>query len=309
MDEFEVIRRYFSGVGALREDVDFGVGDDAAVVRVPKGCELLLTTDSLNAGIHFPAQDFPPEALGHRALAASLSDIAAMGGEPAWAMLALTLPAAEPPWFQAFTTGFARLAERHEVALVGGNLARGPLSVTVAVAGFVAAGTALARGLGRAGDRLFVTGRLGGGRSGLRALAAGAPIDSPEVLSYSRPEPRIHAARVLAGYAHAAIDVSDGLLGDLAKVLRASGDLGAALESAAIPLAAGASLADALGPSDDYELLVSVPRDAAGGIEAVAAGRIGCNLTCIGELTAEPGILLDGHPVAAATVAGFRHFE
>lgn len=302
MDEFELIRHYFTGRGARRGDVRVGVGDDAAVLAVPPGCELLLTTDSLVAGRHLPTEGFPPAALGHRALAVSLSDVAAMGGTPAWALLALVLPEAEEDWLADFATGFAGLAERYEVALAGGNVARGPLAVTVTVAGFVRAGEALRRRGARAGDALFVTGALGGGVAGLRALAAGASADAPEAAAYARPEPRLRAGRALAPLAHAAIDVSDGLVGDLAKLLAASGGLGAELESAALPLASGATLEDALGPSDDYELLGAVPESA----DVAGLAGADCALTRIGRVASEPGVRMDGVPLRSFD--GYRHF-
>ncbi|MGH8270745.1 MAG: thiamine-phosphate kinase [Gammaproteobacteria bacterium] len=309
MDEFALIRRYFTDRGARREDVRIGVGDDAAVLRPPPGHELLLTTDSLIAGRHFPDQGFPPEALGHRALAINLSDIAAMGGTPAWALLALTLPEVREEWIAEFADGFSLLAERCEVALVGGNIARGPLAATVTVTGFAATGEALVRSGAQAGDALFASGALGGGAAGLRAFIGGAAVDAPEVAAYAWPEPRLRAGQALATLAHAAIDISDGLVGDLAKLLAASGDLGAELEAHALPLAFGANLGDALGPSDDYELLVAVPESAVGAVESLSDADPGCALTRIGRITPQPGIRLDGRSVSARALGGYRHFE
>lgn len=309
MDEFEIIRRWFVGLGAAREDVVRGVGDDAAVLRPQPGRDLMITTDTLVEGVHFPERNFPAETLGHRALAVSLSDIAAMGGEPAWALAALCMPEARPEWLAAFAGGLAGLAGRCDVALVGGNLSRGPLSVTLTVAGLVAPGESLMRSGAHPGDALFVTGSLGGGRSGLRALQAGAPPDSPEVLPYARPEPRIRAGRVLAGYARAAIDLSDGLLGDLGKLLDASGGLGAEIDSARLPRAPGATTADALGPSDDYELLLCVPSAVAAGVAALSPERLGCGLRQIGRTVAASGIRVDGRLVGEEAATGFRHFR
>ena len=303
MDEFAVIERFFRGRGASRADVRLGVGDDAAVVEPAPGKGLVLTTDTLVAGRHFPAKGFPPSALGYRALAVNLSDIAAMGAEPAWALLSLTLPEADDAWLEAFADGFGSLAERTKVALVGGNLSAGSLTVCVTLAGQVETGRMLARSGAREGDALYVTGRLGGGAAGLRALRAGQPIESPQVRSYAFPEPRLEAGRSLAQCAHAAIDVSDGLLGDLSKLLAASGNLGADLSAADIPLAPGAGLEDALGPSDDYELLVSLQQAVA---EEVAAW-LGCEWHRIGNVCAGPGIRLDGEAVAAGS-RGYRHF-
>src|SRR5215469_18946657 len=130
MDEFALIRKYFSQQDVKRADVALGVGDDAALLRVPPGHELVASTDSLVSGVHFP-EDLDPEAVGHRALAANLSDLAAMGATPAWVLLALTLPKADERWLEGFSRGFFALARRHQVALVGGNVARGPLNVTI----------------------------------------------------------------------------------------------------------------------------------------------------------------------------------
>ena len=303
MDEFAVIERYFRGRGAARPDVRLGVGDDAAIVSPAPGRELVLTTDTLVAGQHFPAEGFPPDALGHRALAVNLSDIAAMGAEPAWALLSLTLPETNETWLESFADGFSALAERLGVALIGGNLSAGPLTVCVTLAGQGEPERLLVRSGAREGDALYVTGRLGGGAAGLRALLAGSSADDSQVSSYARPVPRVEAGKILAHHAHAAIDVSDGLLGDLAKLLAASHCLGADLSSEAIPLAPGAGLGDALGPSDDYELLVSLPRLTG---EQVAA-RLDCEWHCIGSVAAEPGIRLDGETVAAES-RGYRHF-
>lgn len=309
MDEFAVIRRFFSALGAPREDVRLGVGDDAAVLAPPRDRELLLTVDVLVAGRHFPADGFPPEAIGHRALAANLSDIAAMGGEPAWALIALTLPAADEAWLAHFAGGFGDLAARTGVAVVGGNIAAGPLTVAVTLAGHVACGRALARAGAHSGDALFVTGALGGGAAGLRAWCAGHRLDDPSVVAFACPEPRLRAGHALAHHANAGIDISDGLVGDLAKLLAASGNLGADLESSALPLAPGAGPDDALGPSDDYELLFSIPGAAAEAVGALDADRLGCALHRIGAVTSAPGIRVDGAPSGDPAARGYRHFE
>jgi len=305
VDEFELIARYFTGRGARREDVTLGVGDDAALLEPVPDHTLVLTTDTLVAGRHFPEHEFPPAALGHRALAVNLSDMAAMGADPAWALLSLTLPEVAESWVEDFSDAFSTLAERTGVALVGGNLARGPMSVSVTLVGQVGHGKALTRAGARAGDTLWVTGALGGGAAGLRALQKGAPIDASAVAAYAWPEPRVKVARELAARADAAIDISDGLAGDLAKLLAASGGLGAELVAGDIPLAGNATLEDALGPSDDYELLLSIPQAEATTLDMT---RLGCELHCIGRVRAEPGLHLDGRPLNGA-VHGYRHFS
>ena len=171
MDEFELIGRYFARVGAERADVALGVGDDAALLRVPEGSELVAAVDTLVEGRHFPA-GANPRSVGHRALAVNLSDIAAMGAAPAWATLALTLPGADAGWLDGFARGFGDLALAHGVTLVGGDTTAGPLTISVQILGHVPRASALRRGGGKAGDVLAVTGTLGDSGAGL-ALAVG----------------------------------------------------------------------------------------------------------------------------------------
>src|SRR5882672_7109267 len=173
MGEAEIIERYFRHLGAVRTDVALGIGDDAALLRPAPGCELVQCTDVLVEQVHFPAGS-APRSLGHRALAINLSDLAAMGATPAWALLSLTLPRLDEAWLGEFALGFARLAREHEVALVGGNLSRGPLTITVHLTGQVPVGTALRRSGGRAGDQLWVSGTLGDAAQGLALRLAGA---------------------------------------------------------------------------------------------------------------------------------------
>lgn len=308
MDESDLIRDIFTGLGATRGDVLRGVGDDAAVVRPPCGRDLALSTDSLVAEVHFP-MDLPAAAVGHRALAVNLSDLAAMGAEPSWALLALTLPEVDREWIRLFASGYARLARTHGVALVGGNLAQGPLTITVTVAGFLAPGAALTRDGAREGDDLYVTGVVGGGTAGLRAFRAGNAVTDPTVRPYALPEPRLRAGEALIAHAHAAIDLSDGLVGDLAKLLEASGGLGAEINPRRLPLAPGASLDDGLGPSDDYELLLTASVDAAAELAALQPdAALGCPLTRIGRVTAESGIRLGSRTLMPGRF-GYRHFS
>src|SRR5712671_1588887 len=229
LSEFALIERYFSTCGAQRPDVLAGIGDDAALLAVAPEAELVAATDTLVAGVHFPHQS-PPASIGHRSLAVNLSDLAAMGARPAWALLALTLPDADEGWLAEFAAGFSALARAHEVALVGGDTTRGPLCVTVQLLGQVPRGEALRRSGGRAGDALFVSGTPGDAAAGL-ALEQGrlqAPAEAPaEALAYLRerfllPTPRMALGERLRRHASACIDVSDGLLGDAGKLADAS---------------------------------------------------------------------------------------
>src|SRR5579864_29263 len=184
LSEFALIERYFRACGARRSDVRLGVGDDAALLDLPAGCELVAAVDTLVAGVHFPAGS-PPASVGHRALAVNLSDLAAMGASPAWALLALTLPEADEGWLTEFAAGLAALARAHGVALVGGDTTSGPLCVTVTLLGQVSAGTALRRAGARPGDVLFVSGTPGDAAAGL-ALEQGRLQAAPADAAYLR---------------------------------------------------------------------------------------------------------------------------
>src|SRR5256714_4955871 len=225
LSESALIERYFRACGAQRPDVLAGIGDDAALLAVAPDAELVATTDTLVAGVHFPHQS-PPASIGHRSLAVNLSDLAAMGARPAWALLALTLPEADEDWLAQFAAGFGALARAHEVALVGGDTTRGPLCVTVQLLGHVPRGEALRRGGARAGDALFVSGTPGDAAAGL-ALEQGRLHAPAEALAYLRerflrPTPRIALGERLRRHATACIDVADGLLGDAGKLADAS---------------------------------------------------------------------------------------
>ena len=313
--EFELIGRFFTGRGARRGDVRFGVGDDAAVVAPAAGTELVLALDTIVAGIHFPA-DMAPRAVGHRALAVNLSDIAAMGAEPAWALLGLTLPAADEAWVAEFAHGLDGLACRHGVALVGGDTTRGPLAASLTLAGTVPAGRALLRSGARAGDDVWISGTPGDAGAGLAVLqgALRAPGGAREELlrRFLLPEPRVTLGLALQGLASACIDVSDGLAGDLGKLCAASG-VGAAIDAQALPLspallaAAGAegAIRFALTAGDDYELLFTAPAGARAAIGALAAG-VDCRR--IGEVTAGGGVAVLGAALPRDAGHGFDHF-
>ena len=169
LSDFALTDRYFRNAGARRSDVHLSVGDDAALLQSPPGAELVAAMDTLVEGVHFPAGS-APASIGHRVLAVNLSDIAAMGARPSWALLALTLPKLDEHWLEEFTAGLSTLARAHDVALVGGDTTSGPLSVTVQIMGHVAKSTALLRSGGRPGDRVFVSGTPGDAAAGLRHL-------------------------------------------------------------------------------------------------------------------------------------------
>ncbi|WP_295391734.1 thiamine-phosphate kinase [uncultured Thiodictyon sp.] len=318
--EFALIRAHFAALGAARSDVLLGVGDDCALLAVPAGQQLAVSIDTLAAGVHF-LPDCDPEAIGHKCLAVGLSDLAAMGAEPAWATLALTLPATlpreSPDWLAAFAHGFGRLARAHRVALVGGDTTRGPLSITVQVHGLVPVGAEIRRAGARPGDLVCVSGTLGDAGLALRELLAGQAPSPARRARLERPTPRVALGLALRGLASAMIDCSDGLAADLGHILEASG-VGAELDLAALPLeAAVAAAVDLdgdwglpLAAGDDYELCFCLPPAYLERLPEIAA-RCGCPLTPIGRILSGPGLVCrapDGAAVALERV-GFDHFH
>jgi thiamine-monophosphate kinase len=273
--------------------------------------------DTLVAGVHFPA-DTPPEAIGHKALAVNLSDLAAMGAEPAWFTLALTLPEADPDWLAAFARGLFRLADSYDMQLVGGDVTRGPLSVTVQAHGLVPRGRALRRTGASAGEHIYVTGTLGDAGLALLQGDRAAPALRHR-LDY--PSPRVEAGQALPGIATAVIDISDGLLADLGHLLEA-GHLGAELvvdtlpRSATFVAATGLESAEReyydipLTAGDDYELCFTVPPGSCAEVEARLASLPG-GCTAVGLIDGHAGIrcrLADGRPWEPAG-DGYQHFR
>ena len=313
--EFELIERYFTRRGAQREDVLAGVGDDGALVAAPPGATLVLAADTIVEGAHFPA-GFDARFVGHRALAVNLSDLAAMGAEPAWALLAVTLPAADEHWLSGFAAGLDALARRHGVALVGGDTTRGPLTVTMTVAGHVPPGRALMRAGARPGDDLWVSGTPGDAAAGLAILQGRLPAQGRArdalLARFQLPQPRVALGLALRGVATACIDISDGLAADLGKLCAASG-VGADVEGRELPLSAGlcsvappgARLAYALGGGDDYELLFTA---GAGERARIAALDPGVVLRRIGSIAEAEGVRIDGEPPGRDAGHGFDHF-
>ena len=259
MDEFELIRRYFDRAGQP-DGVVVGVGDDGAVLEPTPGKHQVSVVDTLVEGVHYP-RDMNPADVGYRAVAVNLSDIAAMGARPRWMTLALSLATANAPWLDAFAEGLYAAAVEHGVALVGGDTTSAPQVVTsVQVTGEIDPGRALLRSGARPGDTIYVTGTVGDAAAGLHGLLSGRPVKEL-VARFARPSARVAYGQALVGCASAAIDLSDGLHGDLAKLLLASG-VGAELDLAVLPLSDALidnypterATAFALGGGDDYEL-------------------------------------------------------
>lgn len=301
--EFEIIRRYFSRPA---RNAALGVGDDAALLAPAAGCELAVSTDLLLEGRHFAARA-EPRALGHKALAVNLSDMAAMGASPRWATLALALPGADEDWLAAFAEGFYALAARFKVDLVGGDTTRGPLSICVTILGDVPAGTALRRDGAKPGDDVWVSGELGGA-----AFALEHPENAKAAARLHLPEPRVALGERLRGLASAAIDVSDGFAQDLGHILERSG-MGAAVRYADLPkFRIGDAALEArcvLSGGDDYELAFTAPASARAAIEQLAA-PLDVALTRVGSIHAgAPRLrLLDPQGREIEVAAGFDHF-
>nr|WP_156641257.1 thiamine-phosphate kinase [Lysobacter gilvus] len=310
----EAIRRRAT---TTRADVLLGIGDDAALLQVPTGHALVVATDTLNAGVHFPVET-PPADIGWKALAVNLSDLAAMGAAPAWCTLSLSLPEADATWVDAFLEGFMRLAVLHDVALVGGDTTRGPLSISVTVHGIVDPARALRRAAAREDDDVWVSGTLGDAAAALEQWRAGALIDPTLRERLDRPTPRVALGRALGGIARACIDVSDGLLADLGHVCVASG-VGAEIQIDALP-ASDALRAEFGGDArrhlqaaggDDYELCFTASVAAREAIET-AARNVDVMATRVGRITARgPGPVAvfdaDGAPWLPGSM-GWRHF-
>lgn len=317
MHEFEIIQRYFAEHAIHRDDVILGIGDDAAILQVPSGKQLVATVDSLVAGVHFP-EHTPALAVGHRALAVNLSDLAAMGAEPAWALLALSMPRADDAWLENFTRGFFELARRYRVALAGGNLAHGPLNITVTAHGFLPAGQGLLRSGARAGDQIYVSGWLGDAARGLMELQSNhaAGEDDPGVRQFYFPQPRIKTGLALRGIASAAIDISDGLAADLNHILEAS-NVGAIIQVDELPMSewlrqhspGDEAVNLALTGGEDYELCFTVPEERVPQL-VEHANDLDCPVTRIGEITATQGlrcVRADGK-AWPLSFTGYQHF-
>lgn len=308
VSEFGLIRRFFSRQRPASPLIEAGIGDDCALLRVPAGHELAVTADTMVENVHFFA-DVEPSALGHKLLAVNLSDLAAMGAQPLAATLAITLPKADAAWLTAFADGFFALAERFNVTLIGGDTTSGPLTLTVQALGLVAAGRALRRHAARAGDHIYLTGPVGDAGLGLKIRQGYACLNPEPALSrLDKPQPQIEAGLSLVGVAHACIDLSDGLAGDLGHILEQS-RVGALIDWDSLPLSAEVSAyiddtGDWLLPltaGDDYQLCFTVGPDRISRVPPYCRG--------IGVIEAEPGLRLKkSGQIQHVRVRGFEHF-
>lgn len=319
VDEFDLIEQYFRPLGGTYRAAELGIGDDAAILNIASNEQLLVTTDTQIESVHFPA-DADASLIAYRSCAASISDIAAMGGTARWATLAISVPKKDPLWLEAFSAGAGAALQLDDTALVGGDTTAGPLAVSWTIVGSAPSGTALRRDGAQVGDDIYVSGTLGAASAALNFLdhsAALNALQSSLVQSYWRPQPRLQLGRALRGTATSCIDISDGLLADLGHITRAS-NTGADLQVERLPIDEpldalfGASRARefALGGGDDYELCFSAPRTDQEQLSIIAES-CGVEITRIGQMTSAQAVTVfdQNGDVINVDRAGYRHFK
>lgn len=316
MSEFSLIQRYFTRAtpGAI-----LGVGDDAALVRVASGMELAISTDMLVSGTHF-FPDTDPFMLGHKTLAVNLSDMAAMGAQPRWATLALSLPAEDAAWLEKFSAGFFALADQFQVELIGGDTTRGPLNLCVTIMGEVPEGKAIRRDGARVGDEVWVSGTLGKAALVLAHMQGKVTLSEAELRDAApalhRPQPRIEVGIALRGLATSAIDISDGLVADLGHILERS-RVAAEFQYSALPtgmlkevdMPLALRQYCVLAGGDDYELCFTAPANKREELTRLSTS-LSLPLTCIGKISTGSGckVYAENGSVLNIVESGYEHF-
>ncbi|MCW8900399.1 MAG: thiamine-phosphate kinase [Gammaproteobacteria bacterium] len=297
--EFDIIRQYFM-LNEGRDDVVLGIGDDAAILSIPENHHLIQSVDTLVAGVHFPVETTPQD-IAYKALAVNLSDMAAMGAEPAWFTLAITLPDDSSAWLDAFSKSLFSLAKKYNVQLIGGDTTNGPLCISITINGFVPAGKALTRNTAQVSDKIYVSGTIGNAALALAAWQ-GDCLLKDETRSFlneqlNRPQPQVELGLLLREYASACIDISDGLIADLQHITDNS-NVGAAIYFEKIPLSKELKLnltdealllALVLSGGDDYELCFTIPENKQKEFDRVMKEH-GISVSCIGEIELRPGV-------------------
>ncbi|CAH6659839.1 thiamine-phosphate kinase [Pseudocitrobacter vendiensis] len=318
--EFSLIARYFDRVRSARFDVETGIGDDCALLNIPEKQTLAISTDTLVSGIHF-LPDIDPADLAYKALAVNVSDLAAMGADPAWLTLALTLPSVDERWLEAFSDSLFEQLDYYDMQLIGGDTTKGPLSMTLGIHGYVPVGRALKRSGAKPGDWIYVTGTPGDSAAGLAILQNRLRVSDETdnaylVKRHLRPTPRILQGQALRDLASSAIDLSDGLVSDLGHILKAS-ECGARIDLDALPYSEAMQrhvdgeqvMRWALSGGEDYELCFTVPELNRGALD-VALSHLGVPFTCIGQMSADvDGMHFQrGGDVVTFDYKGFDHF-
>lgn len=320
MKEFDIIERFFDQKSYQRKDVVLGVGDDCAITRVPEGLSLAITTDTLVNGVHFPI-DTPPEAVAHKALAVNLSDLAAMGAEPAWFSLSLSLPDVDENWLEAFSRSLFELSQYYSIQLIGGDTVQGPMAITITAQGFVPNDGPLTRSGAKPGDLIYVTGSLGDAGVGLD-IHQGKRTANEQCANFlinrlHYPAPRLLAGTALRRIASSCIDLSDGVAKDIQHIIKRS-DCGARIQVDKLPLSialkeavdAQEAYSYALSAGDDYELMFTVSEENKGTLD-IALANANISATCIGHITGAKGKLeLRFEDEAYEPLrSGFEHFS
>ncbi|MCW8986803.1 MAG: thiamine-phosphate kinase [Gammaproteobacteria bacterium] len=297
--EFDIIRQYFM-LNEGRDDVVLGIGDDAAILSIPENHHLIQSVDTLVAGVHFPVETTPQD-IAYKTLAVNLSDMAAMGAEPAWFTLAITLPDDSSAWLDAFSKSLFSLAKKYNVQLIGGDTTNGPLCISITINGFVPAGKALTRNTAQVSDKIYVSGTIGNAALALAAWQ-GECLLKDETRSFlneqlNRPQPQVELGLLLREYASACIDISDGLIADLQHITDNS-NVGAAIYFEKIPLSKELKLnltdealllALVLSGGDDYELCFTIPENKQKEFDRVMKEQR-ISVSCIGEIESPPGV-------------------
>lgn len=321
--EFDIIRQYFtpSSISQTRDDVILGIGDDAAILDISEHHQhqLVQSVDTLVAGVHFPIETSPQD-IAHKALAVNLSDMAAMGAEPAWFTLAITLPDADEKWLQAFSESLSIIAKKYNVQLIGGDTTNGPLCISITINGFVPIGKALTRNKAQAADKIYVSGTIGDAALALAAWQDQCLLceESVDYLQQrlNRPQPQVKLGLLLREYASSCIDISDGLIADLEHITEHS-HVGAKINFEKIPRSKELDLnltGDALiiplvlSGGDDYELCFTVPLSKQAGFDKVIKENK-MLVTCIGEIEPQKGVrcFLNNKEIDVQG-AGYQHF-
>ena len=313
--EFSLIERYFANTGRTPYSAKLSQGDDAAIVEIPQGKQVVMSVDTLVSGIHFPEQTSAAD-IAHKALAVNLSDLAAMGATPAWFLLSITLPEVNDPWLAEFSTALKDTSEQYEIELIGGDTCHGPLSISIQITGLVDKDRYVSRSGARIGDLILVSGQLGNAALGLASLQEKIrlpkELEEMAVRALNRPAPRLCLTVFLQQFSNAAIDLSDGLVGDLKHILDKS-DVGAVIRQAELPvndwIKQNNAYQFAFTGGDDYELCLTVSPDYRDDITAWNQNNPDCQLKEIGEITESGYYLIVGdQTVDLTSTKGYQHF-
>ena len=316
LNEFSLIKRYFADIGDTRITTKLSQGDDAAVIEVPAGMQAVMSMDTLINGVHFPLNTSAAD-IAYKSLAVNLSDLAAMAATPAWFMLSLSLPDNNESWLHEFSSSLKQVAETFQLELVGGDTCRGPLSITIQITGLVQKNRYVTRSGAKPGDKILVSGLLGSAALGLahaqKRLKLPKSIAGICLAALNRPCPRIELVEFLSRYASAAIDLSDGLIGDLAHILKLS-DVGAIVNQASLPvpewIVENNAYQYALSGGDDYEICLTLPRHHWPRVVHWNQQNPDCRLSEIGEISESGYTLIQAKQTTDLyDWQGYQHFE